>query len=286
MPKKRIFWLVLFVAALALSLFTLAFARKLRVPRATREKLIKSQNIQAVAIPANGFYVRRALLHPQLVPNLIALGDRLEKPGKERITLTGASTRLGESVPVPVVLILQLPDKVRLTKQTGLQIRTVTFDGQHACAADRSEEDLIETLAYDSVDHFFFSEMNGEATRFLGPHFRLGSDANGQSATPVYDIFEVTEPIRVGQVAREQTKSYYFNSATHLLDRVRYELNRDALTIKVEVLFKDWRLIQGQQLPATIVRLENNTPVATLTFISSMVSSAVEDGSFNPPQCH
>jgi hypothetical protein len=232
-------------------------------------------------------YVQRGSLLPGLRDALKAAGDRMEKPGKERLVMAGTLTRGSESQASPVSLVLESPDRLRVEEQTGAQSRVITFDGQSAAASggealSGADEDLIETFVYDSVEHFFAGQMRGAATRPLGPDFRSEGDlAAGGEGGPSYDIYEVTETVKVGAEAREQTKLYYFNSATRLLDKVQYQLVRNGAEVGVEVRLTGWREVQGQRLPASVVRLENNFPVLTLSITSTTVAPRAADGIFN-----
>ncbi len=65
--------------------------------------------------------VRRARLWPQLRELLNVLGNRLEQPGRERSILQGNLSRTGSThrEQVPIRLILEFPDRLRLEEQTG-----------------------------------------------------------------------------------------------------------------------------------------------------------------------
>lgn len=233
-------------------------------------------------------YVRSARLWPSLREALGALGDRLEKPGKERLTLLGTISRSSTSPTetFPIRLILEIPDRMRLEEQVGPQVRITIFDGQKVVKAGglpiQSDEDLVETLVFDSADHFFFGQMQGLGTRFLGPRFRpYGAAANYSG--PFYDLYQVTDRITVGPVAREQHKLYKFNSDTLLLEQVRYELKRNGVPLNVEVRLTGWQKVQGQQVLGSITRRENGAPTLTLAIISASVGPRVADGIFTNP---
>jgi hypothetical protein len=77
-------------------------------------------------------YIERRGIWPQLHSALDAYGDRLEKPGKERMiaigTLSNANTTDNEKVPVR--LVSEFPDKLRIEKRIGNKIDTTIFDGK------------------------------------------------------------------------------------------------------------------------------------------------------------
>jgi hypothetical protein len=230
-------------------------------------------------------YVRRGRLRPQLHAVLSALGDRLEKPGKERLTLNGTITKAESQQAIPVKVVREFPGKLRLEEQINGQTRVTVFNSNGAQrsgdALNRRDEDLIEMLTHDSAEHFLIVQLGGAATRFLGPRFRLDDGTATDYEGPFYDLYETSEMIKVGSEVRRQTKVYYFNSDTHLLERVRYRL-ADSLT-EVEVRLNNWREVQGQKLPGEIVRLENDAPVLTFTITSTGIGPRTADGIFNNP---
>src|SRR5438309_1775463 len=130
--QKRVFWPSVIICALGLSVLAFASARRLpvRVPKARGEK--GTQNPIAAANANGQDYVRMGKLWPQLRWNLEALGDRLEKPGKERLTITGTLNRAGDTQPLPVLLILQFPDHLRLETQGLGPHQIITFNGKTA----------------------------------------------------------------------------------------------------------------------------------------------------------
>jgi len=234
--------------------------------------------------------VRRSRLWPQLRQALNVLGDRLEKPGKERLILTGTLSRVVNSqiVSSPARVILELPDRVRIEEQSGNQLRVIAFDGQNAWKAggalNRADEEILESLLLDSAEHFFFSQMHGLATRFLGSRFRLDDGTASIYTDPFYDIYQITDQVPFGRATAGQPKLYYFNSDTQLLERVRYQIERDGSQIETEIQISDWRKVNGQQLPGRVARLENGREIVRLTINSAAAGQRVDDGIFVNPQ--
>lgn len=282
--RQRIFWPALLIGLVVLTAFTFAASSKLRHSKTTAIKAPTSQN-QLSPVSANSrAYIRRGLLSPQLVWNLNALGDRLERPGKERLTVTGTLTRSGDSQPAEVVAVLEFPGRLHLTIQKGIQTRVITFDGEQAKSAgnplDFGEQDLIETLIYGSAEHFFMTQMQGRATRFLGARFRMDDGSSADYSGPYYDIYRVADQIKTSTNQREQEKLYYFNSETLLLERVSYQINRDGSDVKIEEMIRDWSKEQGQQVARRIERFENGKSVFVFTVRSAGLGSRPGDGAF------
>lgn len=253
--------------------------------RAWRDKKSSAAKQDVVAAQPtpelNAFgYVRRGRLWPQLRPMSVALGDRLEKPGKERLILTGHLRRASKrNENRPTRLILEFPDRLRLEEQDSVTVYNNDFASSNGVLKN-NERDEVESLLFDFVDHFFASQMQGAATRFLGSRFRLDDGANPHYTGPYYEVYQVTDRIAVKQELREQSKLYFFNSDTLLLERVRYQVERDGEAVEVEVLISGWRKVDGQQIPGAITRTENGAPVLSLSIISATVGGRQNDGLF------
>ena len=268
-------WLALPALALSFGAITFATVKIFRHPAIGGTVQNSSKDAQS---KRNG-YVRRNLLSPRLVQNLTALGNRLESPGKERLILMG-NLRLAGEKKREFAAFLEFPDKLRLSFG-GQKERVLIFDGQQTkpvlTAAD--DLDLIETLVYDSAEHFFAAQMQGNATRFLGSRFRTDDGANPDYSGPYFDVYKIADQIKASDQDRP-AKLYYFNSDTFLLERVSYVINRGDAEISVETRLSDWRATDGQQVPRRIERFENGKAVFVLTLWSVAVAHQADDGMF------
>lgn len=279
MSKRKLLWPVVVALALFTTVLAVASMSKRSESRTVKPPLVRPSQNPIVTSTGQG-YVRAAQLWPQLRWHLKVLGDRIEKPGKERITITGTIKRAGDAQALPMAVTLEFPDRLRLTVQDGLQQRIVTFDGQNAAAVGGTltsrERDFIETLVYDTAEHFFAGQTRGTATRFLGDHFRLDDGTTPNYAGPYYEVYQTTEQLKHTVPAREQTKLYCFNSQSLLLERVRYQSQASAVEIQVS----GWQQVQGQQVPRRIVRLEGGQPVLVLTVSSVVIGQKIDDQIF------
>lgn len=283
MSKRRLLWPVLLTAALFTTVLAVASMSKRSESRTVKPPPVRPrQNPIVTPTTAGQAYVRAGQLWPQLRWHLRALGDRIERPGRERIAITGTIRRAGDSQALPMMLTLEFPDRLRLTVQDGLQQRIVTFNGQGAASVGPPltprERDFIETLVYDTAEHFFAGQTRGTATRWLGQRFRADDGTTPNYAGPYYDLYEVSDP---AAVARQQVKDFYFNSDTLLLERVRYQVVRNGAQVEVETRISNWQQAQGQQAPRRIVRLEDGQPVLALTITALAISPRVDDASFD-----
>lgn len=229
-------------------------------------------------------HVRRSLLSPKLVWHLNALGDRLEKPGRERLSITGTLSRAKDGQTEEVNAVWEFPERLRLTTRKGNESRVLTFDGKQAKSGanplDIADRNLLETLVYGSAEHFFAAQMQGRATRFLASRLRLDDGSTADYDGPYYEVYKVAEQIQTSADQREQVRLYYFNSETLLLERVRYEINRNGSTVKVEERLGGWTREQGQHVARRIERIENGESVFVLTVRTAGFSRRAEDGMF------
>jgi hypothetical protein len=225
-------------------------------------------------------YVSRARLWPQLREALKVLGDRLEKPGKERLILTGTLSRKQDEK-LNARLILEYPDKVRLEEPDGVTV----FDGKELKSSkkdlSKKDEDEIESLLSDSAEHFFAGQTGGLATRFLGSRFRTDDGTTPGYRGPFYDLYQVHDRLTLKKTVSHQPKLYYLNSDSLLVERVRYE-SADTRT-KVEVQLTGWQKVGDQFVPGRITRLEDGATGLSLTVTAATVGPKLADGVFSTP---
>jgi hypothetical protein len=252
-----------------------------------RSEAATPQNAQARPVgPApqqQSEYLHPGGLWPQLRGALRAMGDRLERPGKERLTLTGVLTRDGVST--PFVMVSEFPGKLRLETGERGNGHAVVFNERASGqgAATERDADLVETLAFDTAEHFFEGQSRGVGTRLLGTHFRDDDGTTVNYAGPFYDIYQVEESVGAGRVARRRLKLYYVNSDTLLVERVRYEDDRGGTNVRVRVDL-EWQQVGGQRVPKRVTRTEDGSPVITLVVNAALVAQRTEDGLFAAAQ--
>lgn len=281
--QKRILWPVVLIALLALGAFAFASARRARGSETTTARAIATQNSTAAVNPDRVNYVRRRALWPQLRKNLEVLGDRLERPGKERMILTGTVKRAGAPVETPFELVREFPDRLQLTEQQGVNRRSTAFNGRadDTRSFTSAESDIIETLLFASVEYFFITRMEGTAASFLGSRFRLDDGTSPNYTGPFYDIFLVNDQMKIGGSKRPRSASYYFNSRSSLLERVRYQRERNGSLVNVEVVMSEWRDFAGQRIPMRVERFENGSLVLKFRFAAAVIGPRASDNIFN-----
>ncbi len=202
-----------------------------------------------LAPPVWGQRLRTMRVPPNLRVELNAQGDRFERKGKERVALVGRLTD-ARGVSKPVTIMRDIRGRFRL----AVQGRVVAFDGvvESSRGGGLSAEELAaaESLIDDSAEVFFAAVDRGDALRLIGRRFRADDGAAPSYAGPWRDIYELCWRGRGGRERPERVKYFYFDSATGLPERVRYE----GVGGEVETLAADWREVAGQFVPLRITR--------------------------------
>ncbi len=209
----------------------------------------------------------------QYKPYAIAVGQRLQKPGKERITATGSLTYGSSShQALPVEIVWQYPLTIRLN-QSGYVLTFDEIGSRRQIPEVRQLAETVQILLEDSVEGFIAIRKSIGTSRHLGSGYRLTGAAPADSCI---DIVQATYPdvFRGGQAI---SKTYWFDSRTKLLGLVAYSSSSGA---PVSVVIDDWREVQGEKLPFLIERWENNELTMRLTLNSATVSAGMDDGSF------
>ncbi|MEN3325937.1 MAG: hypothetical protein V7638_744 [Acidobacteriota bacterium] len=153
--RRRVFWPALLIALSGLTAVTFVVSGKLRGSKTTDTKTTNSQNASDRAKLKRAAYVRRGNLSPKLIWHLSALGDRLEKPGRERLSVRGALSR-ADSPAEEVTAVWEFPDRLRLTRQKGNQTRVIAFDGEQVKAGGNSLDGAkdVQNDEKSIVSHF------------------------------------------------------------------------------------------------------------------------------------
>ena len=266
-------WLALTVIVIGITAYGFSSRRLSQTP----------QNRVGAKALRNDQFVRMSSLEPRLRPALQALGDRIQKPGKERMILMG-TMQIANGETTPIALNLQFPDRLRLEEQGIGPRRLLTFDsstpGRAGNSLDQTDRDIIETLVYDTAEHFFLTQANGSATRLLGLRFRADDGTAPNYSGPYYDLYEVSDLVSTKSEPQVQSKYYSINSTTLLPERVQYQVQRNGSPVQVEIRLSEWQETVGQILARRIVRLENNQPAITLTITSVAFAGKADDGMY------
>jgi hypothetical protein len=238
-----------------------------------------AQNSRATTQRRSNEKVNRNALPNQLRWALKELGDRLDRSGKERLSIVGV-LRVEGKEPAQAQMIAEFPDRLRLSVQEGSSGRIITFNGSEAkrsgASPDLAEREMVESLIYDTAEHFFLASSRGLMVRSLGNRYRSDDGS-------YHDVYELLDQVNVDPTSRQQAKLYYFNSETQLLEKVRYQTNRNGVPVWIETRLGNWQKKEGQLLASRIARLEEGKPIWTLDISSAATSARVDDGIFERP---
>jgi len=215
---------------------------------------------------------------------LIALGDRIQKPGKERLTLTGTSSDARYAA-APAKLVWEVPGRLRFDRAAS-GAPSLIFDNVSglANAASLSDSDLgiVESLLNDSAEGFLYGYwQQGHAHRFLGGRFRTDNAETPNYSGPWLDIYESVASTNAPTTALAPTQKFFqFDSVSKLLVRATYMIVRNGQKVPISTEYSGWTLNNGQATPGNIIRLENGALVFTFNVTTAAVSPSANDGTF------
>jgi hypothetical protein len=235
--------------------------------------LPRSATAQPSIAAAMGLYHSPAQIPAGVHDQYVALGNRVQKPGNERITLTGTLTdSFGASV---VQVVIELGGKLSVT-WVGKPGQKVIFNGANSLVGGNiaASADLLEAFVDDLPETMMWSIASGTGVRVLGQRF---PDASGG----LCDYFDVPT---LGKAAKKQTaatKRYCFDSKTRLLRSVRY-MGAPAQGQTTVTQFGNWMGVNGQAVAGNVVRLQNGIQVFQFQAQTAAVSPGVADSTFAP----
>lgn len=209
-----------------------------------------------------------------------ALGDRVQKPGKERVIMTGSLNRTG--VVSTVQIILELPGLLRIDEQGG-KGKSIVFDLgslKGASAVDDDDEGLAESIENDTAEVFLGKLGPGASVRRLGDRFKVKGETGFGSEV---DIYEVVSSVGVKRDKQTVTKRYMFDSNSGLLRRVVYLANQSGKSVAVQTVLSSYSNTGGYMLPGKIARVVNGSEVFAFTRSGAAVQAAAKDNAFAAP---
>jgi hypothetical protein len=144
---------------------------------------------------------------PMLVRQFLALGNRLQQPGNERITLLGTLTTASGASGVQIVI--QLGGKLNITGTN--QAYKIVFDGTTASVSGSipDSDDLLEAFVDDLPEALMLEAGNGTLPRLLGRRFT--NPAGG--FCDYYDVGTVGQDHQANE-STDQTILFRFGNCT------------------------------------------------------------------------
>jgi len=215
-------------------------------------------------------------------PYARALGDRLQTPGKERMTLTGTITQSGQSY--PATLTYQLPNIIRID-ESGAHARSMAFNGTATWTSSGSfsEQDLSEMESFldDVAETTFYSLSRGSTLRVIARHSRIDNGKAPTYSGPWANIYELVGNPISQPAGTVRQKHYYFDAQTALPMLVRYRVKKaDSSIVLTETSWTKWGKISGESVPGAVTRSEAGNSVLVFQVSGATFSSAANDNFF------
>jgi hypothetical protein len=214
-------------------------------------------------------------LQPSQIPSplhfqFLALGNRLQKEGNERITISAILSDSSGSNSAKVVM--EKGGKLRIDKGSD----SLRFDAKDMSRSpSANEEELLESLVDDLPETLIETAAAGNGIRFVGQRF---DNKQGE----LCDLYDSMIPGKANKKNPRQTRRYCFDSTTKLLSWVQYSSDKKSNSPIIETKFRDWITVNGQAVPATVIRSKGGSPVFKLEAKEVQVSRAEADDLFKP----
>jgi hypothetical protein len=240
-----------------------------------------AQTITSPAKPVQRRYVEPGTVSSSVRQIVAALGDRVQRAGKERVVMTGTLSRKGATSALRIVR--ETPGYLRID-ETGGKNKSVAFDLTELkgkTAIDDDDEDLAEMLESDTAENFLLQFAPGSSVRKLGDRFRVKGETGFGSEV---DVYEVVAPVLLKRNKQLAWKQYMFDSSTGLLRRVSYGAKVNGRAVLVQTVLSGYSQVAGYALPGLISRNVDGAVVFRFARESAAVTTAVEDGAFTTLQ--
>jgi hypothetical protein len=219
----------------------------------------------------NQGYLKFWQMPSPLQSKYLALGDRMQKPGNERITIKGVLTDPSGSNDAQVVV--EKGKKLRADIAAVKGAKSLRFDGKNAPnKTDEVDDDLLEALLDDSPEMFFEAAMTGTVL-LVGLRF---ADEQGN----LFDVYDVPMPAKGNAKSQRPSKRYFFNTKTNLLSYVQYRESKEKDATVIETQFNDWVIVDDQKVPSTVTRKRQGKVVFTLQGKTVSAAPAADDHLF------
>lgn len=227
---------------------------------------------------------RNSYVNPNVLPGNLgavaqALGSRHWKPGKERLALRGTLQR-GTEAPVALAILTEHPNLARIDhSRNGRAVRTAHDEvgpWKNGGPLDDDDDDLLESVFYDGVDRLLFGQAEGRQVETVVVNARL----RGGSPSEMFDVYLMTDEVSGSKGKRAQPKHYVFHSRTQRLDHVRYRATIGANTLDLRTEFRDWTVVNGEAIAATVRRTANGREIFRIQTPEVTVSARAADSAF------
>lgn len=230
-----------------------------------------SSSAPSVSTSATNLYHPIYSIPIALQRQYVAMGDRLQKPGQERVTMTG--TLMDSSGSTSAQIITELGGKVSIVWM-GPTPKTLIFNGMaaSATAATTYDSDLLSAFVDDLAESLFLSMSQGTGFRLLGQRFNEGDGT-------FCDFYDVPMPGKTNKQP-PQFKRYCFDSTAGFLRFVQYSSTAAVSAPAAQTSFTGWHLVNGQAVPGQVTRLEGGKQVFSFQVLTAAVAPTAADATF------
>jgi hypothetical protein len=233
-----------------------------------------------------------ALSSPNLKPSqfsatqrwiLNAVGNRLQQPGNESLTITGTLDEYslaGAKTSAPATATWQYPGLSLI--QLGSGLGNVSYNGTSVVSAlgtpSQLNLDFTESFVKDSTENFLLGRFSGSNVQLIGLNYNI-IDTRTSRLSGQCDLFKVHEVNGVHGVGSSVAKTYCYDPRTHLLAEVSYTISG----VLVETRYLGWRVVSGQSVPSAIQRFNNGVLEFTFTLTKVVFGGPQATSVFTTP---
>lgn len=174
-----------------------------------------------ISVVPKASYLTSGKLPVNMREYLWAVGNRLQAPGNERITLIGTFTTSQGSTPAQ--LVWELPGNVRLDRSATPNAPIIIPFGTtpvNSSVLSQADTAVAESLSADNAEWFLYSFLQGAGHRLLGVRVRTDNGTTPNYQGSLYDVFEFYGSVREANNAIRQ-KWFFFDTTTRLLAKAR-----------------------------------------------------------------
>jgi hypothetical protein len=222
--------------------------------------------------------VSQGNLTPSDYRKMLALGQRLYTPGKERIAYTGSLTLAG-GTPTPARVTLQLPNQLRIELASG---QPLLYDGVNLTPAAFPQVDaatLLQMFYEDSAESYLIERSKGMGKRLISQASNIMDDLDTAGEITYCEASQDLYPRQFG-VTQSNTKMYCFDLTSNLLAYSFSTFSSGGQPVHRTIVFRNWTQVSGDYYPFRIVVRDNGVVTYQFTATSAAVSAQANDGVF------
>jgi hypothetical protein len=206
--------------------------------------------------------IRNLSLQPEAFKFSRRIGKRFMSAERGTSVLAG-SLKIGTDQQVITIIRAQTDTGEKVEIRFGSSLPSLTWsddEGTRATAGSLMDAQrlLIERLTFDSADQFVLAQLRGASYYTIARDVRAGNDAGDENYSgPLWDIVRVENAEdELQKKPLSQSRLYYINSKTGLIDKVSCELRGE----RIEAVFSDWVDVAGEKTPSHIIwKRDGNT---------------------------